>query len=59
MLRLALGFFVMALIAAVFGFSGIAVGAASIAQALFFLFLVLFALTLVFSVFREPRGSRS
>ena len=40
MLRYAAIFFVIALIAAVFGFGGIAVGAAEIAKILFFVFLV-------------------
>jgi uncharacterized membrane protein YtjA (UPF0391 family) len=41
-------FFVIALAAAVFGFSGIAAGAAGIAKILFFVFLVLGALSLIF-----------
>ena len=41
MLSWALTFLVLALIAAMFGFGGIAAGAASIAKILFFLFLVL------------------
>jgi uncharacterized membrane protein YtjA (UPF0391 family) len=41
-------FFVVALIAAVLGFSGIAAGAAGIAKILFFVFLVLGALSLIF-----------
>jgi uncharacterized membrane protein YtjA (UPF0391 family) len=40
-------FFVIALIAALFGFGGIAAGAAEIAKILFFIFLVVFAVTLV------------
>lgn len=42
MLRWALIFFVVALLAAVLGFSGIAVAAAGVAKILFFLFVVLF-----------------
>ena len=41
MLRWSLAFFVIALIAAVLGFGGIAAGAPDIAKALFFVFLVL------------------
>ena len=41
MLRFALGFFILALVAAVFGFGGLAAGAAGIAKILFFGFLVL------------------
>jgi uncharacterized membrane protein YtjA (UPF0391 family) len=50
MLKWALFFAVLSLVAAVFGFTGIASGAAAIAQVLFFLFLVLcvFAIALVF-----------
>jgi uncharacterized membrane protein YtjA (UPF0391 family) len=47
MLRWALVFFVVALIAAVFGFLGIAAAAVSIAKILFFVFLVLFLVSLV------------
>ena len=47
MLRWALIFFVVALIAAVFGFLGIAAAAAGIAKILFFIFLVLFLISLV------------
>lgn len=58
MLRLALGFFVVALISALFGFGGIAAGAASIAQVLFFVFLVLFVVSLLFGALRgrSPRA---
>jgi len=41
MLRYAAIFFVIALIAALFGFTGIAVGAAAIAKLLFYLFLII------------------
>lgn len=47
MLRWAATFFVIALIAAMFGFTGIAVAATEIAKILFFIFLVLFLVTLV------------
>jgi uncharacterized membrane protein YtjA (UPF0391 family) len=47
MLRWALAFFVIAIIAGVFGFLGIAVAAAGIAKLLFYLFLVLFLISLV------------
>ena len=48
MLRWSVTFFIIAIIAAVFGFGGIAAGAASIAKILFFIFLTLFAVTLLF-----------
>jgi uncharacterized membrane protein YtjA (UPF0391 family) len=40
MLRMALGFFILALLAAALGFMGIAVTAAGIARVLFFIFLL-------------------
>lgn len=47
MLSWAMGFFVLALIAAVFGFTGIAAGAAGIAKILFFAFLIVAAVSLI------------
>lgn len=47
MLHYAVVFLVLALIAAVFGFGGIAVAAAGIAKILFFLFLIGFIISLV------------
>ena len=52
MLGWAVTFFVIALVAAVFGFTGIAVAAATVAKVLFFLFLVLFIVALVMGIFR-------
>ncbi len=51
MLFLALIFFVVALLAALFGFTGIAAGAMTIARFLFFVFVVLFVLALLFHFF--------
>ena len=56
MLYWAAVFFAVALIAALFGFTGIAVAAAEIAKILFFIFVVLFVISLVAGLFR--RGSR-
>jgi uncharacterized membrane protein YtjA (UPF0391 family) len=53
MLRWALGFFILALIAAVLGFSGIALAAAGIAKIIFFIFLVLFLVSLVGHLLRR------
>jgi uncharacterized membrane protein YtjA (UPF0391 family) len=53
MLRYALGFFIVALIAALFGFTGIAVAAAGIAKLLFFVFVVLFVLSLLAGILRR------
>lgn len=53
----ALIFFVVAIVAADFGSGNIAAGAATIAQVLFFLFLVLFVVALITGLVRgrEPR----
>jgi uncharacterized membrane protein YtjA (UPF0391 family) len=53
MLRWALGFFIVALLAALLGFSGIAVASAGIAKTLFFIFLVLFLVSLVGHLLRR------
>ncbi len=50
-------FFIIAIIAAMFGFGDIATGATSIAKVLFFLFLVLFVISLLTGLFRK--GNRS
>lgn len=47
MLRWAAIFLVLALVAAVFGFGGIAATSAEIAKLLFFVFLIVFAVTLI------------
>ncbi len=46
MLRWSAGFFLIAVVAAIFGFGGIATGAASLAKVLFFVFIILFLLSL-------------
>jgi uncharacterized membrane protein YtjA (UPF0391 family) len=56
MLNWALTFFVLALIAAVLGFGGIAADAASIGKILFFIFLVLFAVSLIANAVRGKSG---
>ena len=53
MLHYAVVFFIIALIAAVFGFGGIAAGAVGIAKILFVVFLVLAALTFVANLMRR------
>ncbi len=50
MLRWAVIFFVIAIIAAVLGFGGIAATASGIAQILFYIFLVLFLIALLFGL---------
>ena len=53
MLYYALVFFVVAIIAAILGFGGLAVAFAGIAKILFYLFLVLFLVSLVMHVGRR------
>ncbi|MDD5030164.1 MAG: DUF1328 domain-containing protein [Rhodoferax sp.] len=53
MLHYAVVFFVIALIAALFGFGGIAAGAVSIAKILFFVFLALAVLSFIFGSTRR------
>jgi len=53
MLRWSVIFFVIALVAAVFGFGGIAAGAADIAKILFFVFLIVFGVTLIMGLIRR------
>ena len=52
MLGWALTFLVVALVAAVFGFGGIAIASAGIAKLLFFVFVVLFAVALLAGLIR-------
>jgi uncharacterized membrane protein YtjA (UPF0391 family) len=53
MLRWAIAFLIIALIAAVFGFGGVAAAATDIARILFLVFIVLFAISLVFGLMRR------
>ena len=53
MLRWALAFFVVAIVAALLGFTGIAVATAGVAKILFFIFLVLFLISLIGHLLRE------
>ena len=53
MLYYAALFFIVALVAALFGFGGIAAGAVEIAKILFFIFLVLFVVSLVAGLMRR------
>jgi len=54
MLYWALVFFVVALVAAVLGFTDIAGALAGIAKILFFVFLVLFVVSLIANTVRRP-----
>lgn len=53
MLHYAVVFFVIALIAAVLGFGGIAASAAGIAKILFFVFLIMAAATFLFGLIKR------
>jgi uncharacterized membrane protein YtjA (UPF0391 family) len=55
MLRWALVFFIVSLVAALLGFTSIAGSAAGIAQILFWIFLVVFLLTLITSLLSGRR----
>ena len=46
-------FFIVAIVAAIFGFGGIAAGAVEIAKILFFIFLVLFIVSLIWGLMRR------
>lgn len=52
MLRWTIIFVIIAIVAAAFGWGGIASGAESIAKILFFIFIVLFLISLVSRLFR-------
>jgi uncharacterized membrane protein YtjA (UPF0391 family) len=54
MLRLALLFLVISILAAIFGFGNISAASAGMAQVLFFVFIVLFALSLIGGLARRP-----
>jgi len=53
MLHYAAVFFVIALVAALLGFTGIAAGAVEIAKILFFVFILLFLVSLVVGLIRR------
>jgi uncharacterized membrane protein YtjA (UPF0391 family) len=53
MLYWAAVFFVIAIVAALFGFGGIAAGAVGIAKVLFFVFVILFIISLLTGILRR------
>ena len=55
MLQWAIFFFIFALIAAVFGFTGIAAASAGIAQVIFYVFLAIFLVTLAMGLINRGR----
>lgn len=54
MLTWTIAFFIIAIIAALFGFTGIAANAVAIARILFFIFIVLFLLSFLFGLVSRP-----
>lgn len=56
MLHYAVVFLVIALVAALFGFGGIAAGAVEIAKILFFVFVIMAVVTFIISVVRKGKG---
>jgi len=57
MLYWALIFFIVSIVAAIFGFGGIAAGAQTIALWLFWIFIIVFLVTLILGLVRRgPRG---
>ncbi len=56
MLWWALVFLIIAIIAAVFGFGGIAAGAMSIAKILFWIFVILFIISLIYGLISRGKG---
>jgi uncharacterized membrane protein YtjA (UPF0391 family) len=56
MLWWALIFFIVAIIAAVFGFGGIAAGAMSVAKILFWIFVILFLISLLWGLLSRRGG---
>ncbi|MBI1337644.1 MAG: DUF1328 domain-containing protein [Phycisphaera sp.] len=55
MLKWALIFFIVAIVAGVFGFGNISAAATDIARILFFIFIILFAISLVTSLLKPRR----
>lgn len=53
MLRWAAIFFIISIVAAVLGFGGIAAGATEIARVLFYVFLIVFLVTLIMGIRRR------
>ena len=58
MLHWSLAFLLIALLAALFGYGGIAEGSAEIGRFLFFVFIAIFAVSLVFRVLAGRRMRR-
>ncbi|MGR6872148.1 DUF1328 domain-containing protein [Pseudomonas sp. HK3] len=59
MLHWAVVFFVVSIVAALFGFGGIASSAVGIAKVLFFIFIVLFAISLILGLIKGKKPNIS
>jgi uncharacterized membrane protein YtjA (UPF0391 family) len=55
MLHWSLAFFLIAIISAIFGFTGIASGATEVARLIFFFFCVIFAVSLIWGLLTGRR----
>jgi len=58
MLQWALAFLILALVAAFFGFAGVAAASAGIAKILFYVFAIVFAVTLLAGLLESRRAIR-
>jgi uncharacterized membrane protein YtjA (UPF0391 family) len=58
MLQWALAFLILALVAAFFGFAGVAAASAGVAKILFYVFVIIFAVTLLAGVLESRRAVR-
>jgi uncharacterized membrane protein YtjA (UPF0391 family) len=56
MLRWAVIFFIVAIVAALFGFTGISAAAAELGRVIFFIFVLLFVIALLTGLVQRPRG---
>jgi uncharacterized membrane protein YtjA (UPF0391 family) len=58
MLQWALAFLILALVAAFFGFAGVAAASAGVAKILFYVFVIIFAVTLLAGLLESRRAVR-
>jgi uncharacterized membrane protein YtjA (UPF0391 family) len=58
MLQWALAFLILSLVAAFFGFAGVAVASAGIAKILFYVFAIVFSVTLLAGLLESRRAIR-
>jgi uncharacterized membrane protein YtjA (UPF0391 family) len=58
MLQWALAFLILTLVAAFFGFAGVAAASAGVAKILFYVFVIIFAVTLLAGLLESRRAVR-